>query len=228
MTKGKLFVIEGTDASGKETQTRMLLKRLTSEGIPAQSMSFPRYHSPTGRIIAGPYLGKEDFGRSYFPNGADLVHPEVASLYFAADRRDARDEMLGIIDSGKHLILDRYVPSNMAHQGGKIEDNQERENLYEFLDTLEHKLLKLPRPDGAVILYVPVEITKNLIKTRGSSDGHESSEVHLTRAEKAYRTLVSFYKIKWGIIDCTRENKMRTTEDIHEEVFEFFKEILNQ
>jgi len=226
MKKGKLFVIEGTDASGKATQTDSLVERCKREGIPIHPMSFPRYNTPTGRIIAGPYLGKPESGQSYFEEGADAVHPEIASLFFAADRRAAREEMFKILGSGTNLVLDRYISSNMAHQGGKIEDPNERKNFFEFLDTLEHGLLKLPRPDKTVLLYVPVERTKELIRKRGSSDGHESSEHHLTRSEIAYRQLVSMYGGNWRIVECVKGNEMRTREDIHEEVFGHFKSLL--
>ncbi len=226
MTPGKLFVIEGTDASGKATQTRMLLERLAREGIPASSISFPRYETPTGRIVAGPYLGKEEFGKSFFPEGAASVNPEIASLYFAADRRAARDEMLEILESGRHLVLDRYVSSNMAHQGGKIEDPEERKKLLDFLESLEYGLLKLPRPNGTALLYVPTKITQELIQKRGSSDGHESSQHHLTMSEKVYMQLVS--RGFWGIVECVnKKGEMRTREDIHEEVFGHFKSLLD-
>ena len=59
MKRGKLIAIEGTDCSGKETQTNLLIKKLREEGVQVQNFSFPNYNSPTGKIIGGPYLGKE-------------------------------------------------------------------------------------------------------------------------------------------------------------------------
>ena len=84
--KGKLIVIEGTDCSGKETQTNLLMKKLESDNISIVKFDFPNYDSPTGRIIGGPYLGKEYICPSWFTEGAVNVDPKVASLYFAADR----------------------------------------------------------------------------------------------------------------------------------------------
>ena len=85
--RGKLIVIEGTDCSGKETQTNLLLKKLNSEGIKVEKFSFPNYQSPTGKIIGGPYLGKEYICDCWFSEGATKVDPKVASLYYAADRK---------------------------------------------------------------------------------------------------------------------------------------------
>ena len=87
MTKGKLIVIEGTDCSGKETQTKLLIKRLIGENIKVRDFSFPNYDSPTGKIIGGAYLGKPSIGESYFEENATNVDPKVASLYYADDRK---------------------------------------------------------------------------------------------------------------------------------------------
>ena len=48
--KGKLIVIEGTDCSGKETQTKLLLERMKKDGLKIENFDFPHYTSPTGRI----------------------------------------------------------------------------------------------------------------------------------------------------------------------------------
>ncbi len=56
--KGKLIVVEGTDCSGKETQTRLLTERLQKENIKVARLSFPMYDTPTGKIIGACLLGK--------------------------------------------------------------------------------------------------------------------------------------------------------------------------
>ena len=59
--RGKIFTLEGTDSSGKATQTEILYERLLSEGFKCKTMSFPRYNTPTGRVIGQCYLGKKEF-----------------------------------------------------------------------------------------------------------------------------------------------------------------------
>ena len=125
--KGKLITIEGTDCSGKETQTNLLIKKLREEGYQVQNFSFPNYNSPTGKIIGGPYLGKEGFDSCYFEEGSSKVDPKVASLYYTADRKYNIDKILFLLNQGYNVILDRYIYSNMAHQAGKIDDQDERE-----------------------------------------------------------------------------------------------------
>ena len=94
MKKGKLIVIEGTDCSGKETQTKLLVERLNQENIKAQRISFPMYDTPTGKIIGSCILGKPDMCKellkcdhSFFPEGGGNIDSLAASAFYAADRR---------------------------------------------------------------------------------------------------------------------------------------------
>ena len=48
--KGKLIVFEGTDGSGKATQSKLLCERLAREGIPYQHINFPRYGKPSAAM----------------------------------------------------------------------------------------------------------------------------------------------------------------------------------
>ena len=83
---GKIILIEGTDCSGKETQSNILEENLIKDGYKVFKMSFPVYDSPTGKIVGGPYLGKESISSGWFKEGANNVPAKVASLYYAADR----------------------------------------------------------------------------------------------------------------------------------------------
>jgi dTMP kinase len=111
--KGKLIVIEGTDCSGKETQTKLLVKYLKENNTKVFTMSFPNYDSPTGKIIGGPFLGKSYISEGYFPEGAPNVDPKVSSLYYAADRLYNLPIIQKKLNEGYIVILDRYVYSNM-------------------------------------------------------------------------------------------------------------------
>ena len=71
--RGKLIVVEGTDCSGKETQTNLLLERLREKGLKVKKYSFPNYNSATGKIVGGPYLGKSYICNGWFPEGSAVV-----------------------------------------------------------------------------------------------------------------------------------------------------------
>ncbi len=216
--KGKLIVIEGTDCSGKETQTNNLYTRLNDNRVAVAKLSFPMYNTPTGKIIGGPYLGKSHMGECFFKEGAVNVDPKVASLYYAADRKYNVDMINDLLETGVNVILDRYVYSNMAHQAGKIIDTNERIDMYNWLDMLEFKLLELPKPDIAIFLHMPYEFSVKLREGRLElPDQHELDSNHLKQAENAYIELASRYK--WDVVKCVNENEIKQVHDIAEELY---------
>lgn len=220
--KGKLIVIEGTDCSGKETQTKLLLEKLKN----TYYFSYPNYDSPTGKIVGGPYLGKEEISACWFPEGATKVDPYVCSLYYAADRKYNIEKVITLLEQGNNVILDRYVYSNMAHQGAKEEILEKREEIYHFLDELEFNLLKLPQPEIRVFLHMPTEYSKILKKNRTTIDEHEKDENHLKQAELAYIEIAKLYDFK--TIECVQNNEIRSIESINQELVEYIKGRMNK
>ena len=218
--KGRIIVIEGTDCSGKETQTCLLVQALQKQGRKIERLSFPNYDSPTGKIVGGPYLGKQYICSGYFPEGAAKVDPKVAALYYAADRRYNRQKILDLINDGYDVVLDRYVESNMGHQGGKIFDKEERLKLYKDLEHLEYKFLELPKPDLTIFLYMPYKKVAELRAGRKEApDQQESSLLHIRNAEHAYLELAELHGYK--TIKCVdKKGKLRDIEDIQKDVYE--------
>ena len=153
--RGRLIVVEGTDCSGKETQTNLLKEKLEKDGISVKKYSFPMYDTPTGKIVGGPYLGKDYICNGWFPEGATNVDYKVASLLFAADRLYNINKINEDLDNGFDVILDRYIYSNMAHQGAKLTDTKDRETAYNYLEKLEFELCELPHADIKVFLHMP-------------------------------------------------------------------------
>ena len=149
----------------------------------------------------------------------------VASAYYAADRRYNIPEIIKHLENGDIVLLDRYVESNMAHQGGKIKDPKKRQEIYQKLDTLEFEIMELPRPDAVIFLYMPFEYAAILKKNREeSADQHESNREHLEQAEKAYLELTEKYNyIK---VDCVKNDVIRTIDDISSEVVSRIEEII--
>jgi len=217
----KIIAIEGTDCSGKETQSNLLLERLNNENIKVKKFSFPDYDTPTGKIVGGPYLGKESISEGYFKEGATNVDSKVASLYYAADRKYNINKIEESLKNN-HVILDRYVESNMAHQGSKLKEKEERLKLYNWLEKLEYDLLELPRPDIVFFLYMPCDYATELKKNRTEIDQHELNINYLKNTEDAYLELANFHN--YIIINCVKDKKIRTIEDIHNEIYEIIKE----
>lgn len=221
---GKLIVIEGTDCSGKGTQSDILLKRFEEENKKVIKMSFPMYDTPTGRIIGGPYLGKESICHGWFKEGANNVPAKVASLYYAADRLYNINVINHYLDNDYIVILDRYVTSNMGHQAGKIKDKNERYEMFKWLEKLEYDLLELPKPDIKLFLHMPYTYSKKLQNNRAELDEHELSEDNLINAENAYLEMTELFDfIK---IECVKDNNIRSIEEISEEIYNKISELL--
>lgn len=217
--RGKLIVFEGLDSSGKATQSRELLTKLRNNGHRCEEFSFPNYNSPTGKIVGGPFLGRKEIGDGWFKEGASLVDSKVSSLYYAADRKYNIHKIELLLENGVNVILDRYTYSNMAYQGGKIINKQERYNLYKWIEDLEFGLLELPKPDIAIYVYVPVSNMLELIKTRINLDQNEKDVNSLKLADTAYHELSTLYN--WKTIDCVVNNEMRSINDISEEIYNY-------
>ena len=219
--KGKIIVIEGTDCSGKETQSKILEDKLKSMGKKCIRFSFPMYDTPTGKIIGDNYLGKNELGHSLFKEGAINVDPRVVCLYYAADRKYNMSKIEEYLKQEYYVILDRYTTSNLAHQGSKIKDKDERFNMYQWIDKLEYWLLKLPKPDKTIFLHVPYKYSMELMRQRTQLEEPEKSKDHLQSAEEAYLELVELYN--WDKIECVRNEKLRSIEDINYEILNIIK-----
>lgn len=227
--KGKLIVIEGTDCSGKETQSKLLVERLKKDGEKVATISFPMYDTPSGRIVGACLLGKpylcEEYlkeNHGFFPEGGGEVDSLTALCYYAADRRYNLPVIKKYLNDGYTLIVDRYVTSNMAHRGGMLETKEERLKMYQKIDTLEYELMELPRPDQVILLYMPYEQACVLKKQRKEApDEVELDENYLKRGERAYLELADIYN--YDVVNCAPNNQIRTIEDINEDVYELVR-----
>lgn len=222
--KGKLIVIEGTDCSGKQTQSELLFKRLLKDGFDVEKYSFPNYDSSTGKIIAGPVLGKNYVCESFFSD-VTKVDSKVISLYYAADRKYNIDKINSDINDGKIVILDRYVYSNMAFQGAKLNTEKEKIEMFKWLEKLEFDFLELPRSDINIFLHMPTSLIIDLVKNRNElADEHEKNLEYLKKAEDTYILMSEKYNFK--TIECQKNNKIRTIENINEELYNYVKKEL--
>src|SRR3989338_6775118 len=211
--RGKFIVIEGTDGSGKNTQKNELVKNLNARSIECVGMSFPVYDSPTGNIIKR-YLGKDGYKQEF--GASNLVNPKVASVFYAFDRFVHAPEINNFIQDGKVVITDRWVESNMGHQGGKITNSEDRAKFYSWGEDIEYTTFNLPKPDSVIFLYRPFEVGRELRLKRGEGDGHEDSAEHIQNAERAYLELAERYK--WQKVDCAPKGVMRSVGDIAKEL----------
>jgi dTMP kinase len=141
---GKLIAIEGIDGSGKATQAKILSDRLKKGGWLAVLADFPQYGKKSAGLIEEYLSGK------YGLPGE--VTPYQASVFYACDRYDASFKIKKWLNEGRVVIADRYLGSNIGHQGGKIKDKQQRKKFVKWLYELEYGVFKIPKPDISFII----------------------------------------------------------------------------
>lgn len=226
----KIFVIEGIDGSGKQTQTTKLVENLEKLNINTFTTSFPNYDSQS----SGPV--KEYLNGNISKNPND-ISPKAASTFYSVDRYITfNNKILPYYKDDKTVIvLDRYTQSNLIHQGGKLIENEnskiQLDEFYKWLYNFEYNDLELPKPTAVIFLYIPTEYTLSLTKNRinkfseqKEKDIHEKNIKHLLDAEKA--ALYYAHKLGWHTIECIRDNKIRTIEDISSEILSIVKNYL--
>jgi dTMP kinase len=231
MKKGKFIVIDGTDGSGKATQTALLVERLKKAKVKVKKIDFPQYDTNFfGKLIGEALHGKYgDF------IGVD---PHIASVLYAADRWETSAQIRKWIDQGITVISDRYVSANQIHQGGKIKDEKERVEFLQWLDTMEYKVFKIPKPDAVIYLDVPVEVSQRLLEEKAmkaaksktftaAKDQAESNIKHLQESKESALTVIQKDN-KWFRIECAENNEMLTREEVHEKVFFVMRKLLGK
>lgn len=223
--KGKLIVIDGTDGSGKATQTNLLVEKLRNQGHKVELVDFPRYGQKSAALVEDYLNGK--FGT------AEEVGPYRASIFYAVDRYAASSEIKKWLSEGKIVISNRYVSSNMGHQTGKIKDPNERDKFLKWLEDLEFVKFGIPQPDVTIFLYVPPEVGRKLVEKKGKRDYIEGEKVHdihtedighLKEASEAYKYVAKKYN--WVVVDCTNEDNLKSIEEIHEVIWDKIKDII--
>lgn len=211
--EGLFIVIEGTDGSGKSTQYELMQQRLKSEGYDIVTVHFPRYKKESS------YFVREYLAGNY--GAADEVGPYTGSLFYALDRYQAAQEIRQALKDGKIVLCDRYVGSNMAHQGTKFNHPEERRGYFIWLDNLEFQTLGIPRPDFNFVLHTPFEVIKQRLDARDSSsthikkDIHEIDDTHIQKSLEVYQDLCQLFPKDFIRIDGIRNGSLLDPEAIH-------------
>ena len=224
--QGKFIVIDGTDGSGKATQTQMLVARLESLGLAVAMVDFPQYGEKSAGLVEK-YLNGE-YGE------ADEVGPYRASIFYACDRYDASFKIKKWLKEGKIVIANRYVTANMGHQGGKIANPLERKNYFSWLYELEYEIFNIPKPDLNIIFHVDAAVAQKLVDQKGHRDYvngarrdlHEADINHLRRAEQVYLEIAKTFP-DFTLIECTRDGQIMTRQEIHNLVWREVSRLIN-
>ena len=219
---GKLIVFEGTDGSGKATQTRMLCQALEKAGVAYQEIDFPRYGKPSAAMV-------QEYLDGNLGKKPSDVNAYAASMFYAMDRFASYKQDWGsFYEQGGLIVADRYTTSNAVHQASKLPD-EERNVYLDWLFDTEYRLLGLPKPDLVIYLDMPTEITEKMMRRREAATGthadiHEQDAEYLKRCRQGAAEVVK--SCGWTVIHCAANGEPRTPEDIHAQVMETVRELI--
>lgn len=217
-----LIDIEGIDGSGKGTQARRLCDRLNRSGVSATLISFPRYDATLFGKAVGEFLNG-NFG------SLDQVHPFLVALLFAGDRFESKGLLLDALRQNAAVVLDRYVPSNVAHQASKLE-GAARAALEQRILELEFQIFGLPRPDLVLLLDLPVARAQELVARKSprqytdrAADIQEADRAYLERVREVYLELAAGGP-EWRMVPCCDGDRLRSIDEIADLVWRIVDE----
>ena len=224
MKKGKLIVIDGTDGSGKATQTALLQKKLRQAGYRVKVEDFPQYGQKSAGLV-------EEYLNGRYGTAKELG-PLIPSLFYAADRFAAKARIRENLKRGFIVISNRYVTASMGHQGGKIKSQAARTKFYKWLFDLEYGMFEIPKPHLNVILHMPAKVAQKLVDHKAARkylkgkkrDLHEKDLGHLRAAERTYLEIGN--KFGYPVIECYEQGKTLSSEEIADRLWNKTKGVL--
>ena len=218
MEKGIFIAFEGIDRSGKATQSKLLAEHLKEKEQPVVLIHFPQYGKRSAGLIKNYLEGK--YG------SAEEVGPYRASIFLAVDRYDKSFEIRQYLEQGTTVISDRYWASNVGHQGGKIQDGEERKKFFQWLYHLEFKIFTIPQPDLTLLLKTSPELTQRLVAGQKKGDIHENDIKHERNALRAYLEVAEEFPEQFKIIECVENQQFLSPELIHQRVWKIVESFL--
>jgi dTMP kinase len=167
-----------------------------------------------------------DFGKK-----PEDVNPYVASTFYAVDRYASyKKEWEKFYMTRGIIIADRYTTSNMVHQAVKME-GAEKDKFLDWLWNLEFNLYQLPIPDCVIFLDMPPKFSQQLMKERANKftgtndkDIHERNKEYLIHSYN--NALYIAKKYAWNKISCVQDDRLKTIEEIHKEIYDKVNSIL--
>lgn len=224
---GPFIVIDGTDGSGKGTQTTRLHDRLVAAGRDVFLVDFPRYGHPGAHFVER-YL-RGEYG------DLEAVDAYRASTFYALDRFDASAEIRAALGRGAVVVSNRYVSANKGHQMAKIRDPEERHRFLAWLNHLEYEILGIPKPDLTLLLHVPADVGFELVARKDERaylrgkvrDIHEGDRAHLRAAEEAYVALLTLDTVEnWRCLECVEGGRLLSIDEVQERVWQIVLPLL--
>lgn len=220
---GALFIVEGIDGSGKSTQIELLTARLNACGVDTMRIKFPNYASDSSALVRMYLSGK-------FGTDPAAVNAYAASSFYAVDRYASYMSQWGeAYRSGKVILSDRYVSSNIIHQSSKLDTVEEQTAFWDWLYDFEYCKLGIPKPDGVYFLDVSADIALGQVERRygGDESKKDIHEKDVSYIRKCYNTgVLACGKGYMQRVNCVKDGRMLEPERICDNIFSYVSSAL--
>lgn len=217
---GSFIVIEGPDASGKETQTGRIVEWLRKEdhsGISSKDQEdlterMPgNYPNPEEEKVEDSI--EKGVWRLSFPTYGQTPGGRVVNAYlsgrlgdrenlsmedkvdiYAADRKQFKDVIADFLSKGGIVVCDRYREANLIHQLVGFEGEKWHEKL-DYIKGIDADL-----PDADEVFYLDISPEEAARRMSGKDkDIHELDDEYMSKSNKNGRKVAKFEN--WTIID---------------------------
>lgn len=178
--KGKLFIIDGIDGSGKTTLAKKLAKEF--RGVYSKEPGKEKVRGLIRKIILQP------------------IDPLTELFLFLADRRENYLQIKKYLQQGAIIFLDRSFPATFAYQL-KAKKLEEIIPIKAYL-ALDHLIRFHIEPEAVIILDLPVNVALQRLQRLPRQRTKFEENKFLQRVRKAFLELAR--KFHWQVIDANQ------------------------
>jgi dTMP kinase len=216
--RGRFIVLEGIDGSGKNTQFRLLQKRLKKEGHSLLVADFPRYYDSKWGKLVGRFLAGE-FG------SLKSVNPYLAVLLYMLDEYTwTRETGTPWIEKGGLILSNRYFTSNV-HQIAKLRTSAQKK-YRDWLWPAGYKDLGILKPDLVIFVDTSPDVAKELVNfkekraylKKQKKDIAEKNWNHQVAAYREYKRTVKANRW-WVEVPGVKDSQKDYKKEIHENIW---------
>jgi dTMP kinase len=187
--RGRLITIEGIDGAGKTTLATALAAALEARGLEVLLLREPGGVPASERIrelVIDPELH---------------VAARTEALLYAAARAQLVEEAIEpFLREGKWVLLDRFIDSSLAYQGGG------RELGIDAVRAINEFAIRTVRPDRTLLLMIEPELGRNRSRSRSEAPDRLERERDdfFARTASAYLELAADDPERIRTIDASR------------------------
>jgi dTMP kinase len=183
---GLFITFEGGEGCGKSTQSRLLLKKLEQQSIPAVST-----HEPGGTALG------DELRKTLKRKRNSSISPQAELFLLAASRSQLVAEVIRpALEAGKVVICDRFTHSTMVYQGyGRGLD-------FTAIKMVNNMATRHLNPDLIILLDISPE--QGLARKRSLKDRFELEDLSFhRRVREGYLKMAAAEPDGWLVIDAS-------------------------